>query len=71
MHSTTFVDRNRDGQFGECTLVYSDFRAVDGVSVPFEEKALFNGTPDPYLSRKLESVSINAAVDAALFQVAR
>ena len=45
----------RDGQFGEYTLVYSDFRAVDGVTVPFEEKALFNGTVEPALSRKLDS----------------
>ena len=64
VHSTTFIDRNREGQFGEYTVVYADFRAVDGLSVPFEEKASFNGTADPSLSRKLDSVSINGAVDA-------
>ena len=71
IHSTTFVDRNRDGQFGEYTLLYSDFRQVDGFLVPFEEKALFNGTPDTSLSRKLDSVSVNAPLEAALFQAAR
>ena len=51
--------------------VYSDFRAVDGVTVPFEEKAIFNGTVDPTLSRKLESVSINGPLDEALFKVSQ
>jgi YHS domain-containing protein len=67
-HSTTFINRNRDGQFGEYTLVYGDFRTVDGVTVPFEEKALFNGTADASSSRKLQSVSVNPALDAALFK---
>lgn len=71
VHSTTFVDRNRDGQFGEYTLLYSDFRQVDGFLLPFEEKALFNGTPETSLSRKLDSVSVNAPLEAALFQAAR
>ena len=71
VHSTSFIDRGRDGQFGEYTLVYSDFRAVDGVTVPFEEKAVFNGTVEPALSRKLESVSINGPLDEALFKVSR
>ena len=68
VHSTTFIDRNRDGQFGEFTVIYDDFRQVDGLLVPFEEKATFNGTPDPGLSRKLASVSINSALDPALFK---
>ena len=71
VHSTSFIDRGRDGQFGEYTLVYSDFRDVDGVTVPFEEKAVFNGTADPSQSRKLESVSINGPLDEALFKVSR
>ena len=71
IHSTTFVDRNRDGQFGEYTLVYADFRQVDGLLLPFEERALFNGAPDANLSRKLDSVSVNAPLDATLFQAAR
>jgi len=71
IHSTTFVDRNRDGQFGEYTLLYADFRQVDGLLLPFEEKALFNGAPDASLSRKLDSISVNATLDAALFQAPR
>jgi YHS domain-containing protein len=71
VHSTTFIDRNREGQFGEYTLVYGDFRQVDGLLVPFEEKAMFNGAADPSLSRKLETIVINSALDQALFQAPR
>lgn len=71
IHSTSFIDRNRQGEYGEFLLTYADFRTVDGLTVPFEEKAQFNGTPDPAASRKLDTVSVNATLDPTLFKVAR
>ena len=68
VHSSTFVGRNREGEFGEYTLLYADYRDVSGVTVPFVEKALFNGSADASRSRTLDSVTVNAAVDATLFQ---
>ncbi len=71
VHSTTFVDRNQDGVFGEYTLIYADFRPVDGLTLPFEERALFNGVPDTAMSRKLQSIAINGQLDPALFKPSR
>jgi hypothetical protein len=71
VHSTTFIDRNRDGHFGEFTVLYGDFRPVEGLVLPFEEKTLFNGAPEPALSRKLDTISVNGPIDPALFKAGR
>ena len=66
VHSTTFIDRGPGGQYGEITVAFSDFRQVDGYLLPFKESVSFNGTPEPSVSRTLESIVINGPIDAAL-----
>jgi YHS domain-containing protein len=67
VHSTTFIDRGPSGEIGELRVAYSDFRNVDGYMLPFKESGSFNGTADPGLSRTLDSIAVNAALDVALF----
>jgi hypothetical protein len=62
------MDRNAEGEVGEFTIVYSDYRDASGLMLPFAERALFKGTEDTVLSRRLTSIDINKALDAALFQ---
>ncbi len=48
-------------------MLYSDYRAVEGLQLPFATRATFNGQPDPSQSATLESISLNAPLDASLF----
>ena len=68
VHSVTFTGRNIEAEIGEYTLVLSDYRDVNGLRLPFSERALFNGAPDAFLSRTLQSIEVNAPLDPALFQ---
>jgi YHS domain-containing protein len=67
IHSTTFRDRNGDGEYGTFTVVYSDFRPVEGLQLPFGVRVTFNGQPDPTQSTTLEAISLNAPLDDSLF----
>jgi len=64
----TFVDRNLEGVFGSYVLVLSDYRTVDGLRLPFEIHAFFDGEPDASRSWTVESIEVNAPLDDALFQ---
>ena len=66
----SFVSRNGEGEFGEYEVAVSDYRAVDGLRLPFSERALFNGTPDPSVTRTLEAIALDVALDDALFTTA-
>jgi YHS domain-containing protein len=68
VHSTTAIDRGTDSAFGEVVVIFGDYRSVDGLLVPFSEKGLFEGQPETFLSRHLESAAVNPAVDPALFK---
>ena len=68
VQTLSFADRNSDGEVGEYTIVYADYREVEGLTLPFAERALFNGVADPFLSRRLDAIAINVPIDAALFQ---
>jgi len=46
--------------------VFSDYRRVEGIQVPFKAELLHNGRP--ILSRTLTSVTINGPIDDALFR---
>jgi YHS domain-containing protein len=67
LHSMSFIDRNTEGEIGEFTILYADYRTVDGLTLPFSERALFNGTPDDSTTRTISSIAINATLDAAAF----
>ena len=64
IHSATFRDRNADGEYGTFTVVYSDFRPVEGLQLPFNSRATFNGQPDPAQSVTIDAISLNTPLDA-------
>jgi YHS domain-containing protein len=67
VHSLELVDRNRDGEIGTYTLVYSDFRDVGGVMVPHSTHALFDGQPDASQTLAVKSAEVNPKIDPQLF----
>lgn len=67
LHSLSFTGRGPDSEIGEYTVILSDFRDVDGLRLPFAERALFNGAPDQLMTRKIDSLAVNVALDPALF----
>lgn len=68
LHSIEFRDRNMEGELGQYTLVYSDFRDAGGLVLPHSVRAVFNGQPDAFRSWTVQSADINPPIDAALFQ---
>ena len=62
----TYETPGPDGRPSQAEEVYSDYRRVDGIEVPFKASVLRDGRP--ILDRTLKSVTFNAAVDAALFK---
>ena len=67
VHSTSFIDRGPGGEIGEFTVIFDDFRTVEGFSLPFKESIYFNASAEPVQTRVLDSIQINAPLDAALF----
>jgi YHS domain-containing protein len=67
IHSETFRDRNSEGEYGTFSIVYSDFKPVEGLQLPFNVRATFNGQPQPSLSMTIDAITLNAPLDASLF----
>jgi YHS domain-containing protein len=67
VHSVAFTDRNADGVYGAYTILYSDYRAVEGLTLPHSVRALFDGEPDSLQSWTVDSIAVNTPVDASLF----
>jgi YHS domain-containing protein len=70
VHSTTFVDRGPGGQFGEITMIYGNFKNVDGLILPHTQRALFNGVAEDSMSHSIDTIKLNVRLDAALFNPA-
>lgn len=66
--SLSFTDRNDEGEFGTYLIMYDDYRTIDGLTVPFNLRATFNGHTNPAQSRKVESVQINSMLEPTLFE---
>ena len=66
--SQTYHGRGPGGVLGEIAINYSDFRTVDGLSLPFKMAATFDGQPFPALSATVETTTINGQIDASSFQ---
>jgi len=60
--------RGPAGYFGNITKVFSDFRTVDGVTLPFKITATFNDEPWKEQSANVVSIAINGKTDPALFE---
>jgi YHS domain-containing protein len=66
--SLAYRRRGPGGEFGEVVKVFSDFRSVNGVTLPFKITATFNGQPWSEQSSNVESIAINGKIDPALFE---
>ena len=67
LHSLELVDRNRDGEIGTITLIYSDFRDAGSLKLPHSTRALFDGQPDPSQTLTVTSAEVNPKLDPQLF----
>jgi hypothetical protein len=47
--------------------VYSDYRPVEGLTLPFAVRGLFNGEAEPSQTYTIESIAVNPQLDASLF----
>jgi len=68
VHSLSFTGRGFESEIGSYVLSLGDYREVSGLRLPFSERALFNGAPDPLLTRTIDAIAVNTPLDPALFQ---
>jgi YHS domain-containing protein len=66
--SLSYKRRGQQGSFGEFVQTFSDFRAVDGLTLPFKITATFDGQSWKDQSSTIETIVINGAIDPALFE---
>jgi YHS domain-containing protein len=66
--SQTYRGRGPGGVLGQIAINYSDFRTVEGLSLPFKMTATFEGQPYPALSATIEAMTINAEIDQSIFK---
>lgn len=67
----TYRGRGPGGVVGQIAISYSDFRTVDGLSLPFKTTATFDGQPFPALSSTIEALTINGQIDPSSFKKPR
>lgn len=66
--SLSFWRRGPQGNFGQFVQAFSDFRAVDGLTMPFKITAAFNGQPWKEQSPTIQEITVNGKIDPALFE---
>jgi YHS domain-containing protein len=66
--SQTYKGRGPGGVLGEIAINYSDYRSVEGLSLPFKTTATFDGQPLPPLSTTIEAIKINGSIDTSSFK---
>jgi YHS domain-containing protein len=66
--SLSYKRRGPGGEFGQVVKTFSDFREVNGVTLPFRIAATFNGQPWKEQSSSIESIAVNSKVDPAIFE---
>jgi YHS domain-containing protein len=64
----SYKRRGPQGTYGEFIHAFSDFRSVDGLTLPFKVDATFDGQPWKNQSSTIETIVINGAIDPALFE---
>jgi YHS domain-containing protein len=67
LFSAEVRDRNRDGEVGTYTIIYTDYREAGGLMLPHATRALFDGKPDPSQSSTVKAAEVNPKVDPQLF----
>lgn len=63
--------RGPEGNFGQFVQTFSDFRAVDGLTLPFKITGTFNNQPWKEQSPIVETIAVNGEIDPALFEKPR
>ena len=66
--SNAYRDRGPDSTFGDLVEQYADYRAVDGLMLPFKTTTTFNGKPVSNLSLTFDSIVINAPIAPDAFE---
>ena len=66
--SQTYRGRGPGGVVGQIVINYSDFRTVEGLSLPLKTTATFDGQPFPALSATTEAITINGQIDPSSFK---
>jgi YHS domain-containing protein len=66
--SQAYRGRGPGGVVGQIVINYSDFRTVEGLSLPFKSTATFDGQPFPALSATVEALTINGQIDPSSFK---
>ena len=64
----TYRGRGPGGVVGQIVITYSDFRPVEGLSLPFKATATFDGQPFHALSATTEAITINGQIDPSTFK---
>jgi len=66
--SQTYKGRGPGGVVGRIVINYSDYRTVEGLSLPFKTTATFDGQPFPALTASTESMTVNGQLDPSSFK---
>ena len=66
--SQTYKVRGPGGVVGQIAINYSDFRTVEGLSLPFKLTATFDGQEFPALSATIQAITINGQIDPSSFK---
>ncbi len=66
--SQTYTGRGPGGVVGQIVINYSDYRTVEGLSLPFKMTATFDGQPFPALSATAEAITVNGQIDPSAFK---
>ncbi len=66
--SQSYRGRGPGGVSGQIVINYSDFRTVEGLSLPFKTTATFDGQPFPALSATVEALTVNGQIDPSSFK---
>jgi YHS domain-containing protein len=66
--SQTYRGRGPGGVVGQIVINYSDYRSVEGLSLPFKTTATFDGQPFPALSATVEAITVNGQIDPSSFK---
>lgn len=66
--SLSLKQRGPQGYYGDFLQTFSDFRTIDGLTLPFKITATFDGQPWKEQSVTINSITINGGIDAALFE---
>ncbi|HEX6716469.1 MAG TPA: hypothetical protein VF088_05130 [Pyrinomonadaceae bacterium] len=66
--SQTYKGRGPGGVLGQIAINYSDYRSIEGLSLPFKMSATFDGQPFPALSATIEGITVNGQIDPSSFK---